>query len=208
MSADEAGLRAAYNTAQLVRDSPDGAQGYSTAVHVKIVDGRTRYSAILTAAHAVETKARARQIRAVFSGTRRVIALDPDRLYISCAPRLDLAVVALAANVARAPSPLYRGDPYNPPQQRLAFWHHGGGAPRIRLGGGLLLIASHEVFVLDAHGTPGASGSGIYTADWELYGVLYASNHLLRRRTFTRVVEGCLLGPLHEALRRRRLRLA
>ena len=207
MSAD-AGLRAARNTVQLVCDSPDGARDYSTAVHVKITDAHQRFSAILTAAHAVSTKARARQARAVFSGARRV-ALDPDRLYVSCAPRLDVAVVALAADVARAPPPLYRGDLYNPPGQRLAFWHHGGGAPRMRLGGGPLVLASRDVFVVDAPSTPGASGSAIYTADWELYGVLSASNHaLLRRRAFTYVVEGCLLGPLHEALRRRQLRLA
>ena len=79
----------------------------------------------------------------------------------------------------------------------------------MRLGGGPLVYALQDVFVLDARSTPGASGSAIYTVDWELYGVLCASNDaLLRRRAFTRVLEGCLLGPLHEALQRRQLRLA
>ena len=177
---------------------------------------RSRYSAILTAAHAVETKARARQAKAIFSAVgahpRRVVALDPDRLFVSCAPRVDVAVVALAADVARAPPPLYRGDPHNPPRQWLTFWHHGGGAPRMRLGGGPLVVMVQDSFVLNVRSVPGASGSAIFTANWELYGILAAEAHayasLLRRHTMTRVTEGCLLAPLLEALQRRQLRLA
>ena len=210
MSADaQAHLRAVSNTVQLVTPV-----SYGTAVHVKIRYGSVRFSAILTAAHAVGTRAIARKTKAVFSArgpyARRVVALDPDSLFISLAPCHDLAVVALASNVARPPPLLYCGELHTPPQESLLFWHHGGGLPRMRHTRGDLVVALQDMFLVNARAEGGASGSAIYTLSWELYGILVAvTDARLHRheRTYTRVVEGCYLEPLQKALRRRQLHL-
>ena len=77
---------------------------------------------------------------------------------------------------------------------------------------GELVAAMEHLFLVDAWCELGASGSAIYTKNWELYGILLARTHARlwhchERSTYTHVTEGCFLKPMFEALGRRHLHL-
>ena len=191
-------------------------EGFGSGVHVVVADGRQRFSAILTAAHAVPSKAHARFYRAMFSQVgkhpRRDVALNPDRLYLHCAPRLDVAIVALNENVRRG-HPLVHFRDFDPPTIHLHSLHHGGHTPGVRdimrVAHGDLLLYSQDFFAIDMPSEEGASGSPVFTDDYRLYGLVIGTTQLIESPTRERkVTEANFLGPLVAKLAKRGLTLA
>ena len=218
-------VRAMSNCVQICepRRDGDGLRGFGTGVHVTIAHGRKRFSAVLTAAHALPTRAQARRATCVFSAVgpfpRVEVGFDPDRLYLNCSPRTDVVVVALARNVTRAPplplAPLrkYPGERFvmDSSQTRLHLFHHGGGQEKVGVLSGSLVVACQDVFVFTARGFRGCSGSAIYTSNWLLYGIAFAANEALlhcREAEYRHVTEGAYLGPLVDALEKRGMQIA
>ena len=215
----EARRRAQSHTVQImdVEHGPTGDRlliAAGTGVHVVVADARSgrTYSAVITAAHVVRTKRQARRRRVIFSAVaghpRREVDLDADTLFITCAPRMDVSIIALNETVARGPAlEVYAHEA--PPDDHLQQYHHAGGAARVQYAYGHLVLASHDLFAFNTPSAPGASGSPVFTSDFRLFGISVAENVLVVSPHHERpVTEAHNLVALIADLKRRGLTIA
>ena len=223
---EAAWIRAVSNTVQIAQ--AHDLRGIGTGLHVTITQGRKKFSCIVTAAHVLPTRAQARRATCVFPQVdsrypRREVAFDTVRLYLNCSPHLDVALVALARNVVRAPPPpLYPPPrPYSDTHKEvvgteaevLHVLHHGGGAPRVGLTTGRLVVALETAFAVAAPAMPGCSGAPVFTSAFRVYGIVIAENnallHLQRRdASYTQVTEAQFLDLVLDALKKRGMAIA